>query len=638
MPHTAVLSGHALDGRYELHDVIGEGTFGRVYRGRDQRLARPVAVKVIKPWWTEDPDWARSFEREAQLMARVNDPGIVQIFDIGYADEGLYYVAELVDGESLAARLRHGPLSPATAREVAEQLCRALAHAHAQRVVHRDVKPANVLISADGRVKVGDFGIARLAEGTTDGAAGTIVGTPRYMAPEQARGRPTSPATDVYGAGIVLYEMLAGRPPFTERSAVELALRHLSDPPPPLPADTPEVLAAIVERALAKDPAARYPSAREMADALAEARAVVSDQDAAGRQPLPAVARAGRASGLDDPELLGQRPEDLAAASVETPEDLAAASVERPEDLPATSMGTPEELPATSAETRRDAPAATRVASRRAPRRNMNPAEGRRYRALLVLVVLLLLGLATGAVLTSSSKVRVPAVSGLTRSGVVARLRVLHLRAAFGQRYDSAPRGTAIAQQPAAGTRVQTGATMRVILSKGPAPIAVPQLVGQTSTDAQATLQRLGLGAGVTAVPAPGVSPSTVVRQSPGANADLAPHSTVGLFVAETPRWRPLTSFSGSGSGQSVPFQIRGSHWQVVYSMAYDGTCTLIFFCSGPSAQITNLNSGATVSQFDLSEGTGQTHVFKSGPGLYQVTVTPGSDTASWSVHIEDYY
>src|SRR5437588_12024423 len=261
MPHAALLSGRAVDGRYELHDLIGEGTFGRVYRGYDQRLARSVAVKVIKPWWTEDPDWAHSFEREAQLMARVSHPGIVQIFDVGYAEEGLYYVAELVEGESLADRLRRGPLPPSQAREIAEQLCRALAHAHAQRVVHRDVKPANVLISRDGRVKVGDFGIARLAEGSTDGG-GTIAGTPRYMAPEQAQGRPTTAATDVYGAGVVLYEMLAGHPPFRDRSAVELALRHLHDPPPPLPPRTPQPLRAIVQRAPAKAPGERRPSAR----------------------------------------------------------------------------------------------------------------------------------------------------------------------------------------------------------------------------------------------------------------------------------------------------------------------------------------------------------------------------------------
>lgn len=268
MPAAPDLSGIALQDRYELHELIGEGTFGRVYRGRDRRLARAVAVKVIKPWWAEDPEWVKSFEREVQLLASISDPGIVQIFDVGVAAEGLYYVAELVHGESLAGRLQRGRLAPATARGIALQLCRALARAHAGRVVHRDVKPENVLISRDGRIKVGDFGVARLAKGSSDGAA-TIAGTPRYMAPEQARGGAISPATDVYGVGVVLYEMLAGHPPFDGHSAVELALRHVGDPPQPLPGAVPADLAEVVERALAKAPDERYRDGAEMAAALA---------------------------------------------------------------------------------------------------------------------------------------------------------------------------------------------------------------------------------------------------------------------------------------------------------------------------------------------------------------------------------
>jgi serine/threonine-protein kinase len=182
-PRAPDLSGRALDDRYELHALIGEGTFGRVYRGRDRRLARPVVVKVIKPWWTEDPDWVRRFEREAQLMARVSNPHIVQIFDVGHADEGLYYGAELVDGESVAARLRGGPLAAWEAQDAAQQLGRALGSAHAKRVVHGDIKPANVLISSSGLVKITDFGVARLLGGSSREVAATIAGTPFDMAP-----------------------------------------------------------------------------------------------------------------------------------------------------------------------------------------------------------------------------------------------------------------------------------------------------------------------------------------------------------------------------------------------------------------------------------------------------------------------
>ena len=274
MPRAPEMTGSVLDGRYELHEIVGEGTFGRVYRGRDRRLDRIVAVKLIKPWWAEDPAWAETFEREARLLARLSDPGIVQIFDVGQAPEGFNGAPSRSRSTGRASRAcsSGADLDTSKACGIAEQLCRALASAHAQGIVHRDIKPANVLISAGGQVKLGDFGVARLAESSTGGTAGGVVGTPRYMAPEQARGLKTTPATDAYSAGVVLYEMLSGAPPFTGGSAIELALSHLHDPPPPLPEGVPRALAQIAGRALAKDPSDRYQDGRAMASALARAR------------------------------------------------------------------------------------------------------------------------------------------------------------------------------------------------------------------------------------------------------------------------------------------------------------------------------------------------------------------------------
>jgi eukaryotic-like serine/threonine-protein kinase len=687
MPHAPDLSGRALDGRYELHAVIGEGAFGRVYRGRDRRLARPVAVKVIKPWWAEDPEWVRSFEREAQLLARVNDPGIVQIFDVGYADEGLYYVAELVDGESLASRLRRGPLAPAEACEMAEQLCLALAQAHAQNVVHRDIKPANVLISARGRVKVGDFGVARLAEGSTDGASATIVGTPRYMAPEQARGRPTSPATDVYGAGVVLYEMLAGRPPFMERSAVELALRHLHDPPPPLPRSTPPMLVEIVQCALQKDPARRYPDGGAMADALARAQTSVSAARGArpGVEPAatPSGSRpAGTPSGpgrLTTPPGPGRLATPSRSGSAATPSRSGSAATPsrsgRVATLPPRRRGAPRTgaAPASSVSSAasasaagtRSATAATRVLSEDAvgtastewlereldqitatrvappmgPRRNQNPPARRRRGVAIALVGLILLSMVGGAILIGShGQVRVPDLRGLRKASVTVKTRAAKLDPAFIWRYNSAPKGIAIAQTPSPGTRVTDGGSIRVVLSAGPAPVTLPQVVGGGATAATAALQHLGLRTELTQVPAPGVAPGLVTHQSPAAGSDLARHAMVTLSVAETPRWRPLTSWAGDSDGRSVPFRIRGTQWRVVYGMGYEGLCTFIFICSGPSAQVVDLNHPSDATKFDLNKGSDQTQVFKAGAGLYQISIQPGSDTAHWSMEVEDYY
>jgi hypothetical protein len=565
------LRGRVLDDRYELHALIGEGAFGRVYRGVDRRLARAVAVKVIKPWWSEDPEWMRRFERETQLLARIDDPGIVRIFDVGHAPEGLYYVAELVEGESLASRLASGPMSLAEACGIAEQLCRALAQAHAQHIVHRDVKPGNVLISTRGQVKVGDFGVARLADAGSEGASTTLAGTPRYMAPEQAQGRPATPATDVYSVGVILYEMLAGQPPFPGSSPVELALRHLQDPPPPLGSSIPKELRSIVERALAKEPGDRYVDAGAMARALAAARETVR-------------------------------------------------GVRRPASPRSRERAQP-----------------TWVAPRLAPRKNFNPAARRRALAILAGVMAVPAGMVAVAIATTRGpQVRVPKLTGLPRGLVTARAAHLGLHPSFRSRYDKAPAQAAIEQSPAAGIQVSRGTTVGVVLSAGPPPVPVPRVTSETSADARTTLASLGLHVSISQVPSPGVSPQTVTGQSPQPGASLIPGATVTLRVAEWPRWQPVARLEGDGGVRSEQFRIQGQRWRLRYSMEYSGTCTWVVFCSGPSATVAG--AGSSPTGFDLNTGSDQTQALSSGPGVYQVSVTPGGDNAKWVMTVEDYY
>jgi serine/threonine protein kinase len=645
MPHAPDLTGCALDGRYELHELIGEGAFGRVYQGLDRRLARPVAVKVIKPWWAEDPDWALSFEREAQLLARVNDPGIVQIFDVGQAEEGLYYVAELVDGESLAARLQDGPLPPWQAGAIAEQLCRALAKAHAQSVVHRDVKPANVLISDDGRVKVGDFGVALLAEGSTDAGSATVVGTPRYMAPEQAQGRPATPATDVYSVGVVLYEMLAGRPPFTGRTVAELALSQVGDIPPPLADNVPATLQRIVDRALAKDPVQRFEDGGAMADALeaAATEPLVSDRGATRSLFDPTPSAQGTAT-LAPPRRSRQARRGDARATAGAPATPGAGATTRSRaSTRVAPQGSAARRPSVGGSGRRMRDGAnvppTRVASPPSPRRNVNPSARRRTVGLFALVLALLGGMILTVVLTSRhSQVRVPRLIRLTKEGVSTKANRIGLHPKFSSRFSQAPRGTVIGQAPRAGSKVNSGSTVRVTLSGGPPPVKVPRVKGESATAAQTVLRSIGLHATAKPVPAPGSTPGTVVGQDPASGRSLSPGATVTLSVAQTPRWRALTSFSGEDTGRSVPFKVRGTRWRIVYTMAYKGTCSLIFICSGPSAHVANLSGGEDPHGFDLNEGNSQLWTFDSGAGVYQVTITPGGDNARWSVQIQDYF
>ncbi|HWD64271.1 MAG TPA: protein kinase [Solirubrobacteraceae bacterium] len=571
-PRTPDLTGRALDGRYELHRLLGEGTFGRVYRGFDRRLARAVAVKVIKPWWAEDPDWVRRFEREAQLMASVSDPRLVQIFDVCHSEQALYYVAELVVGQNIDARLRAGKMPLEEARQVAEQLGRALGSAHAGRIVHGDIKPANVLISRDGTVKVTDFGLARLVGGTSAQLSATIAGTPTYMAPEQARGS-TTPASDVYSAGVVLYEMLAGRPPFDGDTPVELALQHLQDPPPSLDADVPDALRDVVLRALAKDPGDRYRDGDELAEALTE----------------------NRASG---PPRTGH---------------VSAEPVERP----------------------RPARVRTLVAAPWSARQRIDVSSRRRTLAAFGVVLAVLIGMLLAVLLTGSTQVRMPDLRGLTQTGVSARLARAHLRARTVHHYSSSRAGIVVGQRPAPGSRVDTGTRVRVTVSTGPPPVAVPKVGGFSASDAENLIRQLGLAARVVPVPAFGAAVGSVIRQSPAPEVKLQHGGLVTLNVAEAPRWRSVSSFDGRAS---APFQIRGRRWRVAYRMAYSGTCTFIFFCSGPTARVRSLSAGSQVRSFSLNSGGGQTQVFDTGPGHYQVSVAPGDDSARWSVQVQDYY
>ena len=548
------------------------------------------------------------------MLARVSDPGIVQIFDIGHADEGPYYVAELVQGESLAERLRSGPLAVSEARVVAEQLCDALAAAHAQGVVHCDVKPANVLLTADGRVKVGDFGIARLAEGTSQAPSATVAGTPRYMSPEQARGRPMTAATDVYSAGVVLYEMLAGEPPFARGSPVELGLRHLQDDPPPLPGRVPAALREVVARALCKQPAERYRDGAAMAAALRAAgsparAAAASPRKRRGEQPAGAPhAPASGGASVDGEE----KTIDLAAAGA------GAAPTVATRVLAASAGAPPPSAPA--------------------QRRDIAPRRRRRLLVAAALLALTAAALSVALLAGDSPQTSVPSLRGLPRAGVQARARRTHVTPAFSRRHSAATVGVAIAQEPTAGTRVAQDSTVRVVLSSGPPPVRVPRLVGRSAGSARSLLADAGLRYALTAVAAPRSEAGVVVRQSPRAAASAPRGSTVALSVAEAPRWRALTTFSGVANGRSVAFHILGRRWRVNYEMDYEGSCTLLLVCFGPSAEAVDLRSGSGFGGFELDEGDAHTHTFDEGPGLYRVLVSAGHDAARWSITVEDYY
>jgi serine/threonine-protein kinase len=259
-------------GRYALGRLLGTGGAGRVYAARDERLHRDVAIKLV-PTASAEPVARQRFVREARSAAAFTHPNAVALYDAGEAEGSLYLVMELVDGESLAERLAdQGPLGPADSERIMAGVLSALAAAHVAGIVHRDVKPGNVLLGRDGAVKLADFGIAkRLDDAAGDVTViGDIVGTPKYLAPELVGGAPATPSSDVYAAGVVLFEMLAGRPPFDANTPLATALAHRDHPVPDVGAlrPVPERLAAVVRTAMAKDPSRRFATADAMRAAL----------------------------------------------------------------------------------------------------------------------------------------------------------------------------------------------------------------------------------------------------------------------------------------------------------------------------------------------------------------------------------
>ncbi|MFG1717560.1 protein kinase domain-containing protein [Micromonospora chalcea] len=267
-----------LSGRYRLEDRVATGGMGDVWRATDLVLGRPVAVKVLLPALVSDPDFIARFRSEARIMASLRHPGVVQVFDCGEDElpsggRADYLVMEFVAGEPLSRRIEDaGCLEVAETMSIVAQVAQALHAAHGRGIVHRDVKPSNLLVQDDGTVVLVDFGVARSTNVTSITSTNAVPGTALYMAPEQAAGRPVSGATDVYALGAVAYCCLTGSPPFTGDNPLQVAVRHLDDEPPELPAEIPASVRELVSRALAKDPADRYPTAAAMADAARAAR------------------------------------------------------------------------------------------------------------------------------------------------------------------------------------------------------------------------------------------------------------------------------------------------------------------------------------------------------------------------------
>jgi hypothetical protein len=414
--HREPATAQVLGGRYQLDERIASGGMGTVWAAHDVTLDRHVAVKVLNEGLSHDERFVERFRREALAAAGLSHPTIAGVFDYGEEDSRPYIVMELLDGETLAERLRRdGAMDPSLVARIGTDVADALAEAHRHGLVHRDVKPANIMVTERGAVKVMDFGIAASAAGGT-GLTGTgmVMGTARYLSPEQASGGQATPASDLYSLGAVLYELLTGHPAFDRPTPVATAMAHVHDPLRPvleLRPDAPPHLAALIERCLEKDPAARPRSAAEVAaDLRGEAPIRPGDDTAV----LPV---AGTAT--------------LELPSAGPPDAVTAARALKPSPAPRPPWRSPRVLIAA---------------------------------AVMAVVLAVALAIALGG---SDLVVKVPAFRGKDRTQAALLAKRLGLHPVFRTRADTRPAGIVVRQRPLAGTEVTPGSDVVLVISKG---------------------------------------------------------------------------------------------------------------------------------------------------------------------------
>jgi eukaryotic-like serine/threonine-protein kinase len=509
-------------GRYELHRRIGRGGMAEVSLARDQLLDRPVAIKALFPEFATDPSFVERFRREATAAANLNHPNIVGVYDWGEAEGTYFIVMEYVDGRSLSEILRaDGPLHPDRVADVGADVAAALGFAHRNGVVHRDVKPGNVLVDQGGQVKVADFGIARAISASSDEnltQAGTVMGTATYFSPEQARGDAVDPRSDIYSLGCVLYELVVGRPPFSGDSPVAIAYKQVHESPVPprqINPSIPPALEAIILKCLAKNPANRYPSAEDLRADLRRFRE--------GNRILaePVMAPPTR-----DPAATGVIAATTAIAPTGPPRrTLPPAYVE--DDL-----------------------------YEEEPRRSSGP-----FLAVLVVLLLLLAGmlfllartLDIGGNGDDVTLVDVPDVVGEAEADARRTLENLGFTVDVTEEENvDFAEGLVFAQNPAGRERAEGGSTVRLRVSGGAAQVTVPDVVGDLFADAEAEL--LAAGFEVRRVDSPDdVAPvDTVLEQNPAGGQDAAEGSEVALTVSSGPDAIEIPDVSGDTAGAAA--------------------------------------------------------------------------------------
>jgi eukaryotic-like serine/threonine-protein kinase len=499
-----------IDGRYKVVSRVGSGGMADVYLAEDQLLGRQVAVKLLHHHFAEDQEFVERFKREASSAAGLSHQNIVGIFDRGEW-EGTYYIAmEYVAGRSLKTLVREqGPLDPAQAIDIVIQILRAARFAHRRGVIHRDLKPHNVIIDEEGRARVTDFGIARA--GASDMTlTGSIMGTAQYLSPEQAQGHVVSGSSDLYSVGVILYELLTGVVPFDGETAVAIAFKQVSAQPRPPSEVNPSVpppLDAVVLRALAKDPAQRYADADEFIAALQrERQALPASAATAGTSVLSAAPTQGE-GWASPPGNAGENAHPTGALL-----------------LPAAEVYEEEQH---------------------------EHDEGPGIKGVLLwgLLAALVVGAIVAAVLlfsSSKAKVTVPSVTGQSEQRAVGRLRKAGLQPVPSSAASaSVADGTVISQSPSGGSKVSSGADVTIVVSSGPGSAALGSFAGETAAQAINKLRAAGFKPSRKDQPSATIAAGKVIGTEPPAGTELQVGSPVVVLVSSGPAQVRVPDVSG---------------------------------------------------------------------------------------------
>jgi beta-lactam-binding protein with PASTA domain len=532
-----------VDGRYRVEKRLGSGGMAEVWCAEDTQLGRRVALKLLAARFAADPDFRERFRREASAAAAMQHPNIVAIYDRGEWDGTSYIAMELVDGHTLKELiLERGALGAGPATDFTIEILKALRYAHKRGIVHRDIKPQNVLLDGEGGVKVADFGIARV-EASEMTETGAIVGTVQYISPEQAQGHPVSARSDLYSAGVVLYELLTGRVPFDGEAPVSIALKQVSErpvPPSQLRPGVPPALEAVVMRALEKDPARRFASADEFIAALeaarrAPARPVVLDPTPG--EPWAPVASEERGSRwwLWLLVLLV-----LGAAAAGAYVLLAGKRVDVPSVVGKTSSDAADTLHRRGLEVA----FVNRVSEE--PRGRVisqDPKGGARAKEGTTVRLDVSAGRGTAAV---------PVVEGLVRAQAEDAVRQAGFNPKVKTQYsDTVPKGQVIGSAPPQGAEITKGKTVTLTVSRGKQGVGVPKLTGLSRDDAEGQLSDLGLTANVVDKES-AKDPGTVLAQDPPAGTVVDKGAQVTLTVAKE---RPQVPDVSTGNPQVADAQ-----------------------------------------------------------------------------------